>query len=759
MQNNMQKPKKPKNSVTKTTAQILKDNICTLFNLLNLIIAVALALVGAWSNILFFLIIALNTVIGIAQEIKAKKLIEKLSLLSMPSVTIIKDGKEVDILPDETEKGDILLLKSGNMICADSVLQSGYAEVNEAILTGESEPVVKHPGDKLLSGSTMIAGKCTAEVICDNEDSYANKIVDEVKKAKSSKSELIQSMRRVTKFTGFIIIPVGIIMFIQALLVRENLLYDSVVSTSAALLGMLPKGLVLLISIGLAAGVIKLSKKNVLVQDLFSLENLAHCDMLCLDKTGTITEGKMQVESVIPLGDTDQELIRKLMNTYVQHTSDNNSTFYALKDHFTAGESFSVKSTIPFSSERKWSSITLSDGRAMVMGAYEKIGRGAMPDHLKKEAENGKRVIVIGMTDEITGNSVDPNNVTLLAALILTDPIRKNAKQTIKYFYDQGVAVKVISGDDPVTVSAVAQRAGIANAHMAIDMTGVRDEDITKIAAKYTVFGRVSPNQKKLLVSEMQKSGLNVAMTGDGVNDLLAMKQANCSIAVGQGSDAARQTAQLVLLDSDFSVLKDVISEGRRVINNITKSAGVFFIKTIYSVLISILCIFLNTEFPFIPLQITLIDAVIEGFPAFLMSFEQNDKKIKGKFLNNALRSAMPNALAILISYIVLFVISLGTGIDKSQVSLIIYLTVGAVSLLGVVKASMPFNKFRLFLTAASIIGFTAAIALFPSFLHLPSPEPENIPVLAGIIILGLVVTLVLDIPMMIKLRKDRSSV
>ncbi len=756
MQTNTQKPRKPKNSAAKTTSQILKDNICTLFNLLNFIIAVALALVGAWSNLLFFLIIALNTVIGIIQEFKAKRLIEKLTLLSTSAVTIIKDGKETEIMPDDAEKGDILLLHSGEVICADSVMLDGYAEVNEAILTGESEPVIKRPGDKLLSGSTVIAGKCTAEIVCSNEDSYANKLVDEVKKAKSSKSELMRSMRKVTKFTGFIIIPVGVIMFIQALLIRDNILYDSVVSTSAALLGMLPKGLVLLITIGLAAGVIKLSKKNILVQDLFSLENLAHCDMICLDKTGTITEGKMTVEKIIPLDSGDTSLVTKLMSTYVRHTTDNNSTFYALKDYFENGETFPVSSTVPFSSDRKWSAVTLSDGRTMVMGAYEKLGRGQMPKLLRSEAESGKRVLVVGLAEEISQNSVDPEKVTLLAAVILTDPIRKNAQETIQYFYDQGVAVKVISGDDPTTVAAVAKRAGIANAHMAVDMTKVRDEDIPEAASKYTVFGRVTPNQKKLLVSEMQKAGHNVAMTGDGVNDLLAMKQANCSIAVGQGSDAARQTAQLVLLDSDFSVLRNVIAEGRRVINNLTKSAGVFFIKTIYSVLISILCIFLNTDFPFIPLQITLIDAVIEGFPAFFMSFEQNDKQVHGTFLNNALRSAMPNALAILVGYIVLYALSFRMGISDSQVSLIIYLTVGAVSLLGVVKASLPFNLFRFALAAISIIGFTAAILLFASFLELPAPEPQNVPVMAGIIILGLVVTLILDIPRMVKAIKKR---
>ena len=758
MQTNTPKPRKPKNSAAKTIPQILKDNVCTLFNLLNFIIAVALALVGAWSNLLFFLIIALNTVIGIVQEIKAKRLIEKLTLLSMSAVTILKDGKEVEIMPDDAEKGDILLLHSGEVICADSVMLDGYAEVNEAILTGESEPVVKKAGDKLLSGSTVIAGKCTAEITCSNEDSYANKLVDEVKKAKSAKSELMQSMRKVTKFTGFIIIPVGVIMFIQALLIRNNILYDSVVSTSAALLGMLPKGLVLLITIGLAAGVIKLSKKNILVQDLFSLENLAHCDMICLDKTGTITEGKMAVEKIVPLGSNDTGLVTKLMSTYVHHTTDNNSTFHALKDYFEGGDTFDVSSTVPFSSDRKWSAVMLSDGRTMVMGAYEKLGKGSMPSKLKNEAEGGKRVLVVGLAEEVSSNSVDPEKVELLAAVILTDPIRKNAQETIQYFYKQGVAVKVISGDDPTTVAAVAERAGIDNAHMAVDMTKVRDEDIPEAALKYTVFGRVTPNQKKILVSELQKAGHNVAMTGDGVNDLLAMKQANCSIAVGQGSDAARQTAQLVLLDSDFSVLKDVIAEGRRVINNLTKSAGVFFIKTIYSVLISILCIFLNTDFPFIPLQITLIDAVIEGFPAFFMSFEQNDKQVHGTFLNNALRSAMPNALAILISYIVLYILSFNMGISDSQVSLIIYLTVGAVSLLGVVKASMPFNKFRLALAVISIVGFTAAILLFSSFLELPAPEPGNVPIMTGIIILGLVVTLILDIPRMVKAVKAKKQ-
>ena len=759
---------KSKGMATKSTAEIIRDNVCTVFNLLNVIIAVALALVHAWSNLFFIFIIIVNTLIGIYQEIKAKKLVEKLSLLSMPVAHVLRDGRELEVHPDSVEKGDVLLLESGNVICADSRVLSGSAEINESVLTGESRPVLKRAGDDLLSGSSVISGKCRAEVIHTGEENYAAKLVSEVKKYKSANSELMSSMKKVTRITSFFIVPLGIIAFLEALLVRNMTIADAVISSSAGLLGMLPKGLVLLMSVGLAIGVIRLSKKNVLVQELYSLENLAHCDVLCLDKTGTLTVGHMEVEQVIPLG-CDKARAQQLLASYVSASEDNNATFCALKEYCAHAAPQRAFAGVPFSSARKWSSVTLENGEYLVLGAYERLGlKGDMPLQFREQMQQGKRVLFAGITRQKPQADGELCAVEPAAAVIIADPLRKNAKDTIAYFERQGVEVKVISGDDPVTASAVAARAGIKNAQRRIDLSNAAPEDVKNAADKYTVFGRVSPEQKKLLVTALQEKGHSVGMTGDGVNDLLAMKQADCSVAIGQGSDAARQTAQLVLLDSDFAVLKDVISEGRRVVNNITKSAGVFFIKTLYSVFITLWCVIFNLPFPFIPIQITLIDLVIEGFPSFFMSLERNDKPVRSKFLPSAIGAALPNAVAVTVCCIVLTMAGSSLGIEQSQTGLVTYLTLGAVSVMGVVKASLPFNWLRGGLCAVSALGYAGAVAILPNLFKLPARTPglfsllrlENSSVLPLImsILAGIIITLACELIIAAVRRKKQEN-
>lgn len=759
---------KSKGMATKSTAEIIRDNVCTVFNLLNVIIAVALALVHAWSNLFFIFIIIVNTLIGIYQEIKAKKLVEKLSLLSMPVAHVLRDGRELEVHPDSVEKGDVLLLESGNVICADSRVLSGSAEINESVLTGESRPVLKRAGDDLLSGSSVISGKCRAEVIHTGEENYAAKLVSEVKKYKSANSELMSSMKKVTRITSFFIVPLGIIAFLEALLVRNMTIADAVISSSAGLLGMLPKGLVLLMSVGLAIGVIRLSKKNVLVQELYSLENLAHCDVLCLDKTGTLTVGHMEVEQVIPLG-CDKTRAQQLLASYVSASEDNNATFCALKEYCAHAAPQRAFAGVPFSSARKWSSVTLENGEYLVLGAYERLGlKGDMPLQFREQMQQGKRVLFAGITRQKPQADGELCAVEPAAAVIIADPLRKNAKDTIAYFERQGVEVKVISGDDPVTASAVAARAGIKNAQRCIDLSNAAPEDVKNAADKYTVFGRVSPEQKKLLVTALQEKGHSVGMTGDGVNDLLAMKQADCSVAIGQGSDAARQTAQLVLLDSDFAVLKDVISEGRRVVNNITKSAGVFFIKTLYSVFITLWCVIFNLPFPFIPIQITLIDLVIEGFPSFFMSLERNDKPVRSKFLPSAIGAALPNAVAVTVCCIVLTMAGTALGIEQSQTGLVTYLTLGAISVMGVVKASLPFNWLRGGLCAVSALGYAGAVAILPNLFKLPARTPglfsllrlESSSVLPLImsILAGIIITLACELIIAAVRRKKQKN-
>lgn len=727
-------------NATKTIPQILRENICTVFNLLNLMIAVALAAVGAWKNILFFFVILLNTVIGIVQEIRAKRQIERLTLLAQPTVTIIRGGAEKNIAPEEIRAGDVLALSAGSAVCTDCTVQEGQLEVNESILTGEAEPVIKMAGDKLLSGSSVIAGRCLAKAACGTAECFTAKMVSKVKRTKGGSSELLESMKKVTKLTGFFIVPLGVLLFVQAYFFRGTPLDAAVIATSAGLLGMLPKGLVLLISVGLAVGVIRLSKKNVLVRELHSLENLAHCDMLCLDKTGTLTEGSLVVESVYP--DIDEWEFNRLMATYLAHTTDNNATYQALCARFSAENPYDITGATPFSSERKYSTVVLADRRTLVLGAPEKLCQ-TVPKEAVERMKQGKHLLFVGLC---MGN-VEAGGIELIAMIVISDKLRKNAVQTIRYFYEQGVDVKIISGDNPAAAAAVAKLSGVRDADRLLDASGLSDEALAQAAQTHTVFGRVTPQQKKVLVAALQKQGHKVAMTGDGVNDLLAMRQADCSAVLGDGSDAAKQTAQLVLLDSDFAILRDVISEGRRVINNLTKSAGVFFIKTIYSILLSVLCLLMNTGFPFIPFQITLIDAVIEAFPAFFMSFERNDRRVGVTFLGSALRAALPNSLAIIFCCIAVFFAAPQFGIDHAQMNLILYLTVGIVSLAGVVKASLPLNPLRGFLSVSSVLGFFCAVLLFAPLLQLPHLAMDSTVLFLAVAIVGILLAVVLKLP------------
>lgn len=705
--------------ITRSTGQIFKENICTLFNLFNIVIAIALALVGAWSNLLFIGIIALNTLIGILQELRAKKLVDELCLLSVPVATVVREGKQQKLPVEELVLWDIMLLESGEQICTDAVVLDGEIEVNEALLTGESDAVIKRAGDHLLSGSFVISGKSTVQVEHVGSENFAARLAAQAKKHKKVNSELLRSMRKVTRFTGFFILPLGIVLFLEALFLRGDILADAVVSTAAGLLGMLPKGLVLLISIGLAVGVIRLAKRNVMVQSLYSLETLAHVDTLCLDKTGTLTEGKMSVEGVYPLGQCPKPFA-ELMGSFLHHTHDNNASFQALNQYFDKNTLHEPVQNVPFSSERKWSAMTFATG-TLVLGAPERLMQGDMLPEVAEAVQSGKRVLLAGWTEQAVQKNQPLPPVQPLQAIVLSDPVRKTAAETLRYFKQEGLDIKVISGDNPATVAAVAREACLDHADACIDMTGVESPaDIASAAEKYTVFGRVSPQQKKQLVCALQASGHSVAMTGDGVNDILALREAHCSIAIGSGSDAARQVSQLVLLDSDFSALTEVLAQGRRVVNNITRVASVFFVKTIYSILLSIICVLFNVPFPFLPIQITMIDLIIEGYPAFFMSFEPDDRKMKGRFLPTVLRKALPNALTIVILAIILPLVLPHFALDAQQMDLLLYLLLGFVGILAVFKACVPFNKLRVFLFVTMTVGFFVAVLLFHSLLELP---------------------------------------
>ena len=714
---------------TRTNWEIIRDNVCTLFNLFNLLIAIALISVKAYTNLAYMLIIIVNIVIGIVQEIHARNLVQKLSVLKVSKATVVRNGKEKEINIDEIVLDDVIILDSGKQICADSVVLDGEVEVNESLLTGESDTILKQKGDKLLSGSYVVSGKCHSKVEKVGKDNFAAQITSETKKYKRAESELVNSMKKVTNFTSFVIIPVGIILFVQAYFFRNVDITNSVVSTAAALLGMLPKGLMLLITISLATGVIKLAKKRVLVQDLYSVETLAHIDTLCLDKTGTITEGRMKVDNVKVYNEKCMpHSIQKMMTAFVNEMTDNNATFMALKDYYQGEDKFEVADTMAFSSERKWSSISFKNEGSIVLGAPERLiekSKMEMPKEIIDAQKAGRRMLFIAFTNKVISDEKLPE-LEIVAAITLDDPLRKNAKEMLGFFKKQNVDIKVISGDNPLTVSSIAKKAGLESYDAYIDLSTISsDDEIPELVDKYSVFARVMPHQKSLIVKALQEKGHSVAMTGDGVNDVVALKQADCSITLPEASDIARQVSQIVLLNSDFSVLKDVLMEGRRVVNNITNVARIFFIKTIYSMLLSLFNIITNTAFPFIPIQITLIDLVIEGYTSFFLSFKENSKPIKGTFLRTVIKNAMPYALAIIVSIIIITFTRQGLNLNVEEAETVMYLAIGGISVFAVIEACRPFTKISTFLCTTTALGYLFAVFLFKNLLHL-APITEN---------------------------------
>lgn len=725
-------------NATKSTKAILYDNIVTLFNFLNLIIGICLFLVGAYTNMFYLVIILTNICIGIYQEIHARNLVQKLSIVNQQKVKVIRDGQEQAINSTDLVLDDITIVHAGEQISADMDVLSGFAEVNEAMLTGESDLISKTTGSELLSGSFLTSGEVVAKVIHVGADNYATKLASEAKVHKPFNSELVRAIRKVSKFTSFIIIPFGILLFLEAFFFRTSGIKASVVVSAAAVLGMLPKGLVLLISIALTTGVTKLAKKRILVQDMYSIETLAHVDTLCLDKTGTITEGNMRVTNVHSVAsDVD---VQALLGSYLAQSTDSNVTMQALRDYFPETDRYRSLDVLPFSSDRKWGAMALEDFGVVYLGAPEKLlAADALPPQVASAQEEGLRVLLLAAGP---GSKVpeEKENLTALAVIEIEDVIRRNAEETLAYLYNEGVELKVISGDNPITVSNIARRAGLPNFERYIDLaTCDTDQEVIDAAQQYTVFGRVAPHQKKLLVQSLKNAGRTVAMTGDGVNDVLALREADVSIAMADGDDATRQIANLVLLDSDFTSLPEVVFEGRRVVNNVTKVSGIFFIKTIYSFLLSVICLLTATAFPFIPIQITLIDLAIEGYPSFFLSFEGNKERIKGKFLPTALRAAAPNALLVVANVLIVSLLARNnhwTQIDTT--TLMYYLLIG-ISCLAVIKACLPLNPLRIFLIVTTVGGIYVAAMLFHSILEVGLLHPGSFAIFIGMMILNAV--------------------
>ena len=719
--------------ITKTNWQIFRDNVLTLFNLFNFLIGAALFYVKAYMNLLYLLIVVINIFIRVAQEVRARNLVNKLSLLSAQNARVLRDGKEIEIPVEQIVLDDVIVFQAGNQICTDSIVLDGGIEVNESLLTGEADAVQKQEGGSLLSGSFVVSGKCCARAEHVGADNFVAQLSQGAKKYKKLHSELLRSMSKVTKLTAFLIPPLGVLLFIQAYVLRKAALDVSVVSAAAALLGMLPKGLVLLISIALITGVIGLSKKKILVQEMQSLETLARADVLCLDKTGTLTVGEMAVSDFYVTDETAFPVpAETALAAFAAASGDNNSTFVALKKYFLSCHGparhescpHGPLSVIPFSSERKFSAVTFDGFGTIVVDAPERLyADGNIPQRIIDRQAAGIRVLCAGFTAEPVSADTLPE-LKAGAVIELSDPIRGDAKKTLDFFRREGVDIKIISGDNPLTVAGIAGQAGFEKSGEFVDMSAVEtDGEIEAAAAEYSVFGRVSPAQKQKLVAAMKKQGHTVAMAGDGVNDVLALREADCGIAMGAGSDAARQVSQLVLTGSDFTSLPDAIMEGRRVINNMTRVAGVFFIKTIYSVLLSLLFIILNVPFPFVPVQITLIDLAIEAFPAFFISFEKSGGRVKGGFLGTVTKNALPHAVLILLTMAAVLIMRKPLNLSDGDSLAIMYFITGFISLAAVFRSCLPFNRLRAGLFAVSFVGFYAAIYLFSNILKIALPS------------------------------------
>lgn len=708
-------------NVAKSTKDIIFDNVMTLFNFLNFAIAVCLLFVGAYSNLAFLAIIIVNMSIGIFQEIHARNLVQKLSIVAKENVHVVRNGVQQEIDTKELVMEDIVIISAGEQVPSDMEVIDGKVEANEALLTGESDLIEKEIGDTLLSGSFIVSGQAYARVIHVGAENYAVKITQEAKVHKPIQSELVNSIRKVSKFTSWVIIPLGIILFVEAFWLRDAGIKTSVVASAAALLGMLPKGLVLLISIALTTGVIKLAKKRILVQDMYSIETLAHVDTLCLDKTGTITEGKMKVQKAIILHDKYEELFPQIIGSYLSESTDNNITMQAIRDHYEVSNRFGAKEVLAFSSERKWGAIEFPEIGTVYLGAPERlVDDSRLPEAVFTAQENGYRVLMLAIAEQQPLNETKMPYLEPLAILEIDDPIRQNAKETLAYLKEEGIDLKVISGDNPVTVSNIARRAGLPGYESYIDLsTKTTEAEVREAVQQYTVFGRVSPQQKRTIVRELKDTEHVVAMTGDGVNDVLALREADCSIAMAEGDGATRQISNLVLLDSDFTTLPDVLFEGRRVVNNVTRVSSVFFIKTIYSFILSIICALTAIAFPFIPIQVTLIDLAIEGYPALFLSFEGDKRKVVGKFLPTALKNASVNALLVVANIIAVYLIGQNQGFSSLDTTTLMYYLLVGISCMAVVRACLPLNPLRIFLVFSTIIGIYVAAMLFHNILEI----------------------------------------
>lgn len=735
---------------TRSYGSIFRSNICTLFNLINVILAVFVFLTGSYKNMLFMLVIVINTIIGIVQETRSKITTDRLSIVVAANVEVMRDGKIQKIPIDELVLGDVMRLGRGNQIPTDSVVLKGECKTDESLLTGESRLIPKHAGDQLYSGSFINAGAVWARVEKVGADNYAAQITNEAKQKKAINSEIMTSLNKIIKYVSIFMFPVGLLLFANEYLLHHVELDPAILSTVSAMVGMIPEGLILLASTVMAVAVVRLARHQVLVQQLYCIETLARVDVLCLDKTGTITTGGMEVSGLVPLSTADSEPkeqeLSKIVASLVASDEDPNDTARAIQEYFglakegkqkaeqaiTPADLLKPTRVIPFSSDTKWSGTAFANGEAYVMGAAQFVLEknantlAQIKDTLDTYAADA-RVLLVARVEGFDTNGTIEGEVTPLGFVCLRDQIRSTAAQTITYFKEQGVKLKVISGDDPHTVSGIAQKVGIEGADRFVDASTLKtDQDIVSAIKNYNVFGRVRPEQKKAFVLALQAEGHTVAMTGDGVNDVLALKASDCSVAMASGSDAARNVAQLVLVDNDFASMPAVVAEGRRSINNLQRSASLFLVKTLLSITAAFLFIFLPWQYPFVPIQLTLISAFTIGLPSFVLALEPNKDLVRGHFLPNAVVHSIPGAVCAVVSIVVLTIVgNEAIGLDYRQVSTLCVMVVALLGIMLVIRLSIPFTPLRWGLLVVVIGGLLIGVVGFGWLFDIAPFTPE----------------------------------
>lgn len=732
-------------SNTKSEGQIIKENVLTFFNLIFLVLALCLCLVGSFKNLMFLLVAVANTVVGSFQEIRAKRAVDKLTLVAAGTAKAIRSGQRVSVRTDQLVRDDIVEFAAGDQICADAVVRDGQLQVNESLLTGEADAILKNPGDTLKSGSFVISGRARVQLTHVGSESYAAKLAAEARRnVRSTKSEMMLSLTKLITVVGIALIPLGIILFLRHFLsVFQGLpLRDSVESTVSALIGMIPEGLYLLTSVAIAASCLKLSRKRVLVQDMNCIETLAHVDVLCVDKTGTITEPTMEVTDVYPLNSErfSYDDIEKILAAFYHGEEPDNETARAMGQQFAGETTWRAVKRMAFSSSTKWSGADFGENGRYVVGAPEFI-MGDRYDSIRSEAEpwseRGCRVLLLAAYDTVFDDGpLQSAHVAPIALVFLSNLLRPDAQETFRYFASQGVSVRVISGDNPITVAQVAARAGIENADRYVDaMTLSTEQDFEEAVKYYTVFGRVTPEQKRYLVRAFQKQGHTVAMTGDGVNDVLALKDANCGIAMASGSQAASQVAQIVLLNSQFSAMPAIVAEGRRVINNIQRAASLFLVKNIFSFALTLLLLFIDMPYPLLPIQLSLISTFTIGIPSFFLALEPNYARVEGKFMRNVIRRAMPGGLTNLTIVLLAGFFTSTFGLSNEQLNTICVWVMSAVGLVTLYHVSVPFTRLRLAVLAAMTAAMLFSLLVIPAFFDLPTLNASSALILVTLLL------------------------